>query len=417
MTTENEIPEFDEDVMPELVAIDPEIDPERTNLSLYFIRHENRFLHGLADCSLTNEGIFSSKNELPNKINMIIGDNKATINNIYCSPLLRTIQTIYPTAKLLEKQIKLDESLYELVNSWTSHYTVFANFDKKLPMIEHNDKSIIPLYFVQSNFLFKIKNKLETLPKNNPLTKTWDEWINLNQTNDLEERSIIQAYINMLIELKSDLDLFLVMINDDRYTYVTKNIRKYIHDDPNISNVVQNITNCIIFIEGIIVCKIPIMTMLVEIVKKLSLYDSCLLFINDSLKLLESYDMSESLDVGYRSIINLSDFIKGKECESYTDSLERSQPIVNRMFNMSEYQNSIYVSHQSIINAMFVLVFKTMFNNDALDKLNAVFNSINSSKIVFNSFEDFCENNHITAGGVYKVSIDSTKNNILVEKY
>ena len=424
---ENEMPELEENGMPELVTINDVDEQTKLIMTLYFVRHENRFLHGLADCSLTNEGIFSSKNELPGKFNMNVDDNKVTINNIYCSPLLRTVQTIYPTARLLGKQIKLEESLYELVNSWTSHYTVFANSDKKLPMIDHNIKSIISLYFIQFNFLFKIKNRLETLPRDNPLAKTWDEWIKINQTHDSEEKSIIQAYINVLIELKSNLDLFLVMINDDRYTYVTKNIRKYIHDDPNISSAIQNITNCIIFIEGMIVCKIPNLSTLIEIGEKLSPrstglptvnpYAVCLSFIDESLKLLGLYNLSEALDTGYESIINVSNFVKGRESESYTDSLERSQPIVHKMLNSPEYQNSIYVSHQSIINAIFVTMFKIMFNNDALDKLISVFNSINSSETIFNSFEDFCENNHIVAGAVYKVLINPAKNNIFVEKY
>jgi broad specificity phosphatase PhoE len=404
----------DESTMPDLVSINDTDDQTNSNMIFYFVRHENRFLHGLADCSLTNEGIFSAKNELPEKFNMILSDNTIKINNIYCSPLLRTIQTIYPTAKLLGKQIKLEQSLYELVNSWTSHYTAFVDCNKNLPMIDHNCKSTIPLYFLQATHLLKIKYKLDKLSKDISLSKTWNEWI---VRDDSQEN--IQKYNNILLELKSDLDVFLVMMNDDRYTYATKNIRKYIHDDPNISSVIQNIANCIIFIEAIIVCKIPISSTLIEIVKNLSLIDGCLLFVNESLKLMGSYNMSEILDTDYHSIINLSNFIKGKEKESYTDSIERSQPIVHNMFNLPEYQDSVYVSHQSTINAMFVSVFKTMFRtkDDALAKLNTVFNSINSSDQVFESFEDFCENNHITAGGLYKVTINTIKNNILVEKY
>jgi broad specificity phosphatase PhoE len=95
-------------------------------VTIYLVRHEERYQHGLFDCSLTCGGICSAKYKLPNKIDI-------TNPNIYCSPLLRTVQTIYPFAKKHNLKIRLEDSLYEFVNHQTSHYIDLP----KVPKIEN----------------------------------------------------------------------------------------------------------------------------------------------------------------------------------------------------------------------------------------------------------------------------------------
>jgi len=94
-------------------------------VTIYLLRHEKRYSHGLYDCSLTNEGMSA----------LLAYNHHDNYKNIYCSPLLRTIQTIYPYAKKTNKLIKLENSLYEFVAHNTSHYSQW----KELPKVILNN--------------------------------------------------------------------------------------------------------------------------------------------------------------------------------------------------------------------------------------------------------------------------------------
>ena len=77
-------------------------------MTLYLLRHEKRFSIPTFFTSLTEEGLENSVN-LTKKINDIQPDI------IISSPFLRCIQTIYPYAKLYNKKINIDYSLYEFL--------------------------------------------------------------------------------------------------------------------------------------------------------------------------------------------------------------------------------------------------------------------------------------------------------------
>jgi len=76
-------------------------------MKLYILRHEERY----DDCSfftpLTKNGLTKAKN-LINKL-----DN-CNIDLIFCSPFIRTLQTIYPYAKKKNLTINIDYSLSEI---------------------------------------------------------------------------------------------------------------------------------------------------------------------------------------------------------------------------------------------------------------------------------------------------------------
>ena len=67
-------------------------------MKIILLRHEERYELPLFFTSLTEKGIMNSKN-LSNKI------NKINPNVIYCSPFLRTIQTIKPYCLDYNKKI------------------------------------------------------------------------------------------------------------------------------------------------------------------------------------------------------------------------------------------------------------------------------------------------------------------------
>lgn len=80
---------------------------------LYLIRHAETTANaeglfaGITDCDLSNHG-FKQAEDLALKLKNI------NINSIYSSPLKRAVQTITPTAKLINKNINLVDDLREI---------------------------------------------------------------------------------------------------------------------------------------------------------------------------------------------------------------------------------------------------------------------------------------------------------------
>ena len=76
-------------------------------MKIYILRHEDR----TQDCSffapLTRLG-------LDNSVKLITDLEKLDIDKIYCSPFIRTLQTVYPFSKDKEKLINLEYSLCEI---------------------------------------------------------------------------------------------------------------------------------------------------------------------------------------------------------------------------------------------------------------------------------------------------------------
>lgn len=349
--------------------------------TVYFVRHENRYAHGLADCSLTLEGIYSASHELTK----ILDHQK--VNNIYCSPLLRTCQTIYGFAKENNMKIKLEQSLYELVNRWTSHYAILPSIGSSLPLIEKTCTDVLCLYMNQYMFLQKIKRKI---------LKDW-------KATEFESYEI---HHNFLKDLKQDLNCFTIMMNDDRYTYVTK--FRY-HYDNNISKILENITYCTLYIDGLIIGSFPMINIANN--DYAQSYDQLLNMINESLEIFELYDIMKHIDQSYDSVITLSDYFAEKKVESFGDSIKRTEYIVDKIMHCNEYQDSVFVSHLSTINALIVNFFKFAYNDPskALEYLNEQFNES------YESFESFCELNPIPIGSTHSVTVNKTTNLVTVK--
>jgi broad specificity phosphatase PhoE len=76
-------------------------------MKIYILRHEDR----TQDCSFFSP---LTKLGLDNSIKLINYLKKENINNIYCSPFIRTLQTIYPFVKVNNKKINLEYGLCEI---------------------------------------------------------------------------------------------------------------------------------------------------------------------------------------------------------------------------------------------------------------------------------------------------------------
>ena len=113
-------------------------------MTIYVSRHERRFSSPKFFTSLTKKG-------LENSVKLIDKINKLNINIIYCSPFLRTIQTIYPYALNTGKKINIEYALYEAVkentfseNDYLHNYTELYEVDSRFKtIINPNYKSFL----------------------------------------------------------------------------------------------------------------------------------------------------------------------------------------------------------------------------------------------------------------------------------
>ena len=81
-------------------------------MPIYVLRHERRFSSPKFFTSLTTKGLDNSE-LLVDKI------KKLHIDLVYCSPFLRTIQTILPYIEKYDKKLNIEYALYEAVKGHT----------------------------------------------------------------------------------------------------------------------------------------------------------------------------------------------------------------------------------------------------------------------------------------------------------
>ena len=81
-------------------------------MSIYLLRHEERYDNPGYFTTLTVKGRKKSQ-ELSNTLNEIDFDT------IYCSPFLRTIETIYPYVRQYKKKVNIEYALYEFIRKET----------------------------------------------------------------------------------------------------------------------------------------------------------------------------------------------------------------------------------------------------------------------------------------------------------
>jgi len=76
-------------------------------MKLYILRHEDRTIDATFFSPLTEKG-------LTNANNLINHLEKLNITKIFCSPFIRTMQTVYPFAKKKNLKLNLDYNLVEI---------------------------------------------------------------------------------------------------------------------------------------------------------------------------------------------------------------------------------------------------------------------------------------------------------------
>jgi len=76
-------------------------------MKIYILRHEDRTIDATFFSPLTEKGLNNANNLIP-----VI--EKLNITKIFCSPFIRTLQTIYPFSKKKNIKLNLDYSLIEI---------------------------------------------------------------------------------------------------------------------------------------------------------------------------------------------------------------------------------------------------------------------------------------------------------------
>ncbi len=111
-------------------------------MKVILLRHEKRGIDVGYYSSLTDEGIFDT-------IHLKYKLDKIHIDEIFCSPFVRTIQTIYPYAYKNNKKINLEYGLYEylhnpyfLLTKWYYTYDDIPDNDLK-EIVNMEYKSIV----------------------------------------------------------------------------------------------------------------------------------------------------------------------------------------------------------------------------------------------------------------------------------
>ena len=132
-------------------------------MKLYILRHEDRTQDATFFAPLTKTG-------LDNALKLIAKCDELHINQIYSSPYIRTLQTIYPYAKAKGVNVKLDYSISEIND---------AN------IIPKNSHGIILPEYLAKAFLYDESYKSTTQPEELKYPETFKE-VNLRAKNFLK---------------------------------------------------------------------------------------------------------------------------------------------------------------------------------------------------------------------------------------
>lgn len=172
-------------------------------MKLILLRHEKRQDYPGFYSTLTKQGFIDS-------IKLIKKFKDLNINEIYCSPLVRTVQTIYPYCKINKKKINVEYALYE--------YKLHPYF-----LMEQKNYNIEDL---NNKYLYRIINK-----KYNSKFKNTDfNYFLLETDSHLEKR--LKIFLNSLLKNLNLKDKTILIVSHKGVINKIKNLLN-IYVDPD----------------------------------------------------------------------------------------------------------------------------------------------------------------------------------------
>ena len=325
--------------------------------TIYIMRHENRHEDGLFDCSLTSDGMYKAIVNIPEKLNNDKYISESSTIAVYCSPNLRTIQTIYPFCSEAVKngksiKLKYEDSLYERLNYNIQHY---FNLNHK-PRI--------------GNFNFYCK--------------------------EIENLNAVLKLINVnLMDAKNMCRLVIQSIYDPVSSFENG---KWNHAFPIIKTVIKKLNRAVVNID---------IAQHFEIKNK-KYIDLCNTILDDIIKiqtlLTDNFGNDQFVDREYTSLIDLDTFwddsVIPMNDENPNALLVRTTKIVHTMMTDDNYKNSIYVAHSTIISSIVCNILKWVYKDNMDENFNKFINDCTSES-------DFVDRFKTNPGDIHKIDIDT----------
>lgn len=141
-------------------------------MTIYFLRHEERDINNpLFYSQLTDNGKHNANNNLPNTL------NKLNIKYIYCSPFLRTLQTIQQFSKESNIKINIEPAISEYI-----HNDKFKDNDK-FKIISSEEFNINQSYTCYQN-IKTIKYRENEIELKKRTHKFLSYLLSINENND-----------------------------------------------------------------------------------------------------------------------------------------------------------------------------------------------------------------------------------------
>ena len=276
--------------------------------SIFLIRHEKRNDDGLYDCSLTPDGMYRADTELSGKL---LGDDTIKyldVVNIYCSPTLRTIQTIIPFIKGCVAKNKIPSLM----------------FDDSISEVMHNN--------IKHYFTMKHKPRIMNA---SPYAPEIDILMDIIQFINAKDYVNSRKYTKFLIS-------HLRGVMDDIVSILNKNL---VYFDKQLNNVNCNddMSN---EADAQVICEL------------------C-----DAEKKLESFGVNEFIDKKYTQLVDLNTLYSEEVSSGCTEETiamvcERTKVLVQKMISDQVYKNALYISHNTVISAIVYNIYQIMYGPD-----------------------------------------------------
>ncbi len=176
-------------------------------MKIILLRHEERGINCGFFSELTNEGILGSL-KLSKKL------NKLNINEIYCSPFIRTLQTIFPYSYKYNVKINVEYGLTEYLHN---PYFLIDGFHS---IKDINDKDLIEIINMNYTSICNIEDDLIILEDENNLEKRLLKFLSYlklkynTDTNNINNTVLLVTHKGIINKIKQMLLLNINMDDD-----------------------------------------------------------------------------------------------------------------------------------------------------------------------------------------------------------
>ena len=171
-------------------------------MKLILLRHEERHFDIGFNSNLTDNGIIRSCTSLIEKL------EKLNIDIIFCSPFIRTLQTIFPYSYKYDKKINIEYGLYEYL-----HNPYFLIYKWYYDISEINDNDLNSIINLDYKSIIK-KDDFNVLENENDLEKRIKIFINFLKQNYNNKNILIVSHKGVINKIK-DIYIKKTDMNDD----------------------------------------------------------------------------------------------------------------------------------------------------------------------------------------------------------